>query len=246
MASADLREELLCSICLCVFKDPVTLRCGHNFCRVCIDQHLNTQDGSGGYSCPECREEFQERPALMRNINLHNIAERFLVTQPNHEEITGIFCSYCVDSPVPAVKSCLHCEASLCDKHLKVHNKSPEHVLSDPSTSLENRKCSVHKEPLKYYCTVDETCICVSCSLAGEHRGHRVEMLEEASEKKKKYMRNIFQRLIIERGETEEKVQGLQEHCTRAQKKASKEAERVTALFIDIRRRLEHFWRRGS
>ncbi|KAG8550545.1 hypothetical protein GDO81_023946 [Engystomops pustulosus] len=244
MASADLREELLCSVCLCVFKNPVMLRCGHNFCRVCIDQHLNTQDGSGGYSCPECREEFQERPALMRNINLHNVAERFLVTQPNHEEITGICCTYCVDSPVPAVKSCLHCEASLCDKHLKVHSKSPEHVLSDPSTSLENRKCSVHKKILEYYCTKDDILICVSCSLAGEHRGHQVEMLDEASEKKKKKLRNVLQKLITKREETEERVQSLEESRRKAQEKASGEAERVTALFIDIRRQLDDLEKR--
>ncbi|XP_072006666.1 E3 ubiquitin-protein ligase TRIM39-like [Engystomops pustulosus] len=244
MASADLREELLCSICLCVFKDPVMLRCGHNFCRVCIDQHLKTLDRSGGYSCPECREEFQERPALMRNINLHNVSERFLVTQPNHEEITGICCSYCVDSPVPAVRSCLHCEASLCDKHLKVHSKSPEHVLSDPSTSLENRKCSVHKELLKYYCTKDAVCICVSCGIIGEHNGHKMESLEKASMKKRKKLRNVLQKLTIKREETKKRVQSLEKHRRKAQEKASGEAERVTALFIDIRRRLDDLEKR--
>ncbi|XP_073506226.1 E3 ubiquitin/ISG15 ligase TRIM25-like [Phyllobates terribilis] len=239
MASAILRDELLCSICLSVFKDPVMLRCGHNFCRVCIDRVLDTQDESGVYSCPECREKFQERPALMRNLYLHNVAERFLITQPEQEEITGICCTYCVDSPVPAVRSCLHCEASLCDKHLRSHSKSPEHVLSDPSTSLEKRKCSVHKKILEYYCTEDAVCICVSCSLAGEHRGHRVEMLVETSEKKKKELRNVFQKLNTKREETEEKIRSLEERRRKAQEKAAGEAERVTALCTDIRRRVD-------
>ncbi|XP_073423833.1 E3 ubiquitin/ISG15 ligase TRIM25-like [Dendrobates tinctorius] len=238
MASADLRDELLCSICLSTFKDPVTLRCGHNFCRVCIDQSLDTQDGSGVYSCPDCREEFRVRPALMRNINLHNVAERFLITQHEQEEITGICCTYCVDSPIPAVRSCLHCEASLCDKHLKVHSKSPEHVLSDPSTSLEKRKCSVHKKILEYYCTEDAACICVYCS-AGEHRGHRVEMLDEASKKKKKKLGNDCKKLITKRKETEERVRSLEERRRKAQEKAAGEAERVTALCTDIRRRVD-------
>ncbi|XP_073506231.1 E3 ubiquitin/ISG15 ligase TRIM25-like [Phyllobates terribilis] len=239
MASAILRDELLCSICLSTFKDPVMLRCGHNFCRVCIDRVLDTQDESGVYSCPECREEFQELPALMRNINLHNVAERFLITQQEQEEITGICCTYCVDSPVPAVRSCLHCEASLCDKHLRSHSKSPEHVLSDPSTSLEKRKCSVHKKILEYYCTEDAACICVSCSLAGEHRGHCVEMLDEASEKKKKKLRNVLQKLTTKREETEERVRNMEERRRKAQEKASGEAERVTALCTDIRRRVD-------
>ncbi|XP_077117431.1 E3 ubiquitin/ISG15 ligase TRIM25-like [Ranitomeya variabilis] len=238
MASIDLRDELLCSICLSTFKDPVTLRCGHNFCRVCIGRVLDTQDESGVYSCPDCRKRFQQRPALMRNINLHNVAERFLITQQEQEEITGICCTYCVDSPVPAVRSCLLCEASLCDKHLRVHSKSPEHILSDPSTSLEKRKCSVHKKILEYYCTEDAACICVYCS-AGEHRGHQVEILEEASEKKKTKLRNVLQKLITKTEETEERVGSLEERRRKAQEKAAGEAERVTALCTDIRRRVD-------
>ncbi|KAM4037917.1 E3 ubiquitin/ISG15 ligase TRIM25-like [Anomaloglossus baeobatrachus] len=236
MASADLRDELLCSICSSIFKDPVMLRCGHNFCRVCIDRVLDTQDKSGVYSCPECREEFQERPALMRNINLHNVAERFLVLKQEQEKITGICCTYCVDSPVPAVRSCLHCEVSLCDKHLRAHSKSPEHVLSDLSTSLEKRKCSVHKKILEYYCPEDAACICVSCSLIGEHRGHRVEMLHEASGKKKMKLRNVLQKLTTKREKTEERVRSLEERWRKDQEKPAGEAKKVTALCTDIRR----------
>ncbi|XP_056373619.1 E3 ubiquitin-protein ligase Midline-1-like [Hyla sarda] len=238
MASAGLRDELDCSICLNLYTNPVTLRCGHNFCRVCIDRVLDTQDQSGIYSCPECRVKSPKQP-LQRNITLHNVVEHFRSTQPHQEKVTGIYCTYCVDSPVPAVKSCLHCEASLCDKHLRVHNKSPEHVLSEPRTSLENRKCSVHQKVLEYYCTEDAACICVSCSLAGEHRGHQVEMMDEASEKKKKKLRNVFQKLITKREKTEKRVQSLEERRRKAQEKADGEVERVDVLFIAIRRQLD-------
>ncbi|XP_069822128.1 E3 ubiquitin/ISG15 ligase TRIM25-like [Dendropsophus ebraccatus] len=244
MASADLRDELLCSICISIFTDPVTLRCGHNFCRGCIDQVLNTQDGFRHYFCPECRTKFHGRPSLQRNITLHKVAERFLSTQPDQGELTGICCTYCIYSPVPAVKSCLHCEASLCDDHLRAHSKSPEHVLTDPSTSLEKRKCSVHKKVLEYYCTVDNACICITCSLSGEHQGHRMEMLDEASEKKKKRLRNLLQKLMTKREKTEERVRSVEERWRKAQDKASGEAERVTELFTDIRRRLDDLKRR--
>ncbi|XP_075061529.1 E3 ubiquitin/ISG15 ligase TRIM25-like [Mixophyes fleayi] len=237
MASADLRQELECSFCLNVYTDPVNLRCGHNFCRVCIDRVLDTQEGSGVYTCPECRAECQERPALIRSIILCNIVERFLSTQPNQEE-NGILCTYCIHSPVPAAKSCLHCEASLCDNHLRVHSKSAEHVLSDPTTSLENRKCSVHKKILEYYCTEDSVCICVSCGLAGEHRGHRVEMLDEASQMKKQKLTNVFQKLTTKREETEKIVRGLQARRRKDQEKAAGITKRVTALFQDIRQQL--------
>ncbi|XP_069807662.1 E3 ubiquitin/ISG15 ligase TRIM25-like [Dendropsophus ebraccatus] len=238
MAFADLKEKLECSICLNLYTDPVTLRCGHNFCRGCIDQVLNTQDGAGVYSCPECREEFQERPTLQKNITLCNVVENFLST---HSDNGFIFCTYCVDSPVPAVRSCLLCEASLCDNHLRAHSKSPEHVLTDPSTSLEKRKCSVHKKILEYYCTEDNACICVSCRLDGEHRGYRVEMLDEASEKE---LRNFLQNLMTKREKTEERVRSAEEQRKKAQEKATRETERVTALFIDIRRRLDDLEKR--
>ncbi|XP_069823248.1 E3 ubiquitin/ISG15 ligase TRIM25-like [Dendropsophus ebraccatus] len=243
MASAALRDELDCSVCLITYTDPVMLRCGHNFCRLCIGRVLDTQDGAGVYSCPECREEYQERPALMRNIALRNLMENILLTPPTPTE-SGICCTYCVDSAVPAVISCLLCEASLCDKHLRAHSKSPEHVLSEPSTSLEKRKCSVHKKMLEYYCTEDAICICVSCRLDGEHRGHRVEMLDEASGKKKKKLRNVLQKLMAKRKETEERVRSVEERRRKAQEKAAGEAERVTALFTDIRRRLDDLEKR--
>ncbi|KAM5172068.1 E3 ubiquitin-protein ligase TRIM39-like [Mantella aurantiaca] len=238
MASADLRAELECSVCLNIYTDPVTLKCGHNFCRVCIDRVLDTQEGSGGYSCPECREEFQDRPALQNNRKLRNIAENFLSALTSQEQ-SGVFCTYCVDSPVPAVRSCLLCEVSLCDKHLRVHKKSPEHILTDPTSSLERRKCSIHKKILEYYCTEDDTCVCMSCFAIGGHKGHEMESLDEASGKKKETLRNVLQKLLTTREETDERVQSLQEHRRKVEEEAAGDTERVTALFIDLRRRLE-------
>ncbi|XP_073480429.1 E3 ubiquitin-protein ligase TRIM39-like [Aquarana catesbeiana] len=241
MASADLRAELECSICLNIYTDPVMLRCGHNFCRVCIDRVLDTQEGSGGYSCPECREKFQDRPALHTNI-INNIMENFLSAQPDQEE-AGVFCTHCVDSPVPAVRSCLRCEVSLCDKHLRVHKKSPEHILCDPTLSMESRKCSIHNKILEYFCTEDNTCACMLCVIGG-HKGHEMESLDEASEKKKETLRNVLQNLLTKREETEERVQSLQEHRRKVEEKAAGDTKRVTVLFRDLRRRLEDLEKR--
>ncbi|KAM4697691.1 uncharacterized protein WCC33_013285 [Rhinophrynus dorsalis] len=238
MASADLREELNCSICLSVYTDPVTLRCGHNFCKDCIRRVLDTQEGSGVYSCPECREEFQERPALQRNMKLCNIVERFLSTHPD-QELTVIVCTYCVHSPVPAVKTCLHCETSLCDTHLSAHNKSVEHVLTDPTTLSSKRKCSIHNELLKYYCSEDTVCICVSCCLVGKHRGHEVELLNEASEKRKETLRDMVEKLTLKREETEERIQSLENRRREIQGKSTDITQRVSALIRDIREQLE-------
>nr|XP_056723352.1 E3 ubiquitin-protein ligase TRIM41 [Euleptes europaea] len=42
---ATLHEEAVCAICLDYFTDPVSIGCGHNFCRVCITQLWGAGDG---------------------------------------------------------------------------------------------------------------------------------------------------------------------------------------------------------
>uniref|UniRef100_A0A803JV62 Uncharacterized protein n=1 Tax=Xenopus tropicalis TaxID=8364 RepID=A0A803JV62_XENTR len=235
MAAADLRDELSCSICLSIYTDPVSLPCGHNFCRGCIGRTWDTQEETflENPSCPECRERFKRRTELATDWKLRDMVERF---RPGE---TGIFCSYCLLSPVPAAKSCLLCEASLCDTHLRGHCQSAEHVLTEPTASFMGRKCSVHNEPLKYHCCEDSACICASCCLAGEHRGHRVELLSEASEKKKEKLRKVLEKLSPEREETERGAQRLQERRREVAEAAAGETERVTALFRGIREELE-------
>ncbi|XP_018431120.1 PREDICTED: E3 ubiquitin-protein ligase TRIM39-like [Nanorana parkeri] len=189
MASANLKAELECSICLSIYTDPVMLKCGHNFCQVCIDCVLNTQGGSRGYSCPECRDEFQERPALQRNMKLRNIVDNFLSTQSDQEE-SEVF-------------------------------------------------CCIHRKLLEYYCIEDDTCVCVSCCLIGEHAGHKMESVKEASGKKKNKMRKVLQKLLTKGGKTEERIQSLQKHRRKIEEKSASGKEKVTALFRDLRRQLK-------
>ncbi|KAM5170141.1 E3 ubiquitin-protein ligase TRIM39-like [Mantella aurantiaca] len=242
MASANVRKLLDCPACLNIYTDPVMLNCGHNFCRVCIDRELDTQEGSGGYSCPKCREEFQLRPVLHKNITLCQIVDNFLADQ-SHQEETSISCTYCIHAHVPAIKSCLLCEASLCSNHLKVHSKSQEHVLCDPTTSPEDRKCSLHKKILEYSCTENSESVQVSCCLIAIHKGNQVESLNETSEKTKK-LKNTLQKLMTKREEIEKKVQGLQEHQRKIKQKADCEIKKVIDLFTEIRRQLEDLEKR--
>ncbi|CAH2327440.1 tripartite motif-containing 7-like [Pelobates cultripes] len=241
MASADLRDELNCSICLNIYTDPVTLTCGHNFCLLCIGNVLDTQQESGIYTCPECRAESQYRPALQRNTTLCNIVERLQSAQPVQpvKEVTGIPCTYCLHASVPAAKTCLHCEASVCGNHLKVHSKSAEHILIEPTNSPRNRKCSVHNEILKYYCTEDCTCICVSCSLAGSHKGHHFDTLNYANKKKKEKLIQILAELNLQQENAEKRNQYLQKHMAIVKEKAAGLRKQVTKEIKDIKEHLE-------
>ncbi|XP_068129255.1 E3 ubiquitin-protein ligase TRIM21-like [Hyperolius riggenbachi] len=229
MASAALRKELECSVCLNVYSEPVTLSCGHNFCRGCIDCVLDSQMGSGGYSCPECREKFQERPSLQTNKTLQNIVGDFLFTQPDQED-SGTFCAHCTHAPVPAVMSCLTCDASLCENHLRVFSTAPE---------LAKKRCSIHENEMDPHCAEDPSCVCVSCYIISEHKELQAESFGEAPEKKIKNLRTFLQEVINQREEAEDRVQILKERRRKAQEKSDRETERVNALFAGIRRRLE-------
>ncbi|CAH2292010.1 E3 ubiquitin- ligase TRIM39-like [Pelobates cultripes] len=238
MASADMRDELTCSICLNIYTDPVTLQCGHNFCQACIRNVLESQVTSGVYTCPDCRSEFEERPTLQRNTTLCNIAKSFLSTHPE-QDTSAILCTNCFHAPVPAVKTCLLCEVALCSNHVKVHTKSPEHVFIEPSISLENCKCAVHNEILKFYCTVDHACVCVSCSLFGAHIGHQIKPLSKASDKKKEDLKTIMQTLTSRTEKIDTRVKKLNEYKEKTQEKATSVTERVAAIIRDIKKQLD-------
>ncbi|XP_053326849.1 nuclear factor 7, ovary-like [Spea bombifrons] len=205
MAASDLQDELSCSVCLNIYTDPVTLPCGHNFCRVCLENVLDSQERSGVFSCPECRAEHLERPALQNNRKLRNIAERFHVMCPEPEG-----------------------SERLCS------NVTPGKPVSIAPT-YPDRKCLIHDKILEYYCLQDAVCVCVSCCLIGEHRGHQVETSEMAAEKKKEELRGFLENLKSEREGSEKNVQSLEVCRKEIQEKADGVTDRVTALILDIK-----------
>ncbi|XP_051572145.1 E3 ubiquitin-protein ligase TRIM39-like isoform X2 [Myxocyprinus asiaticus] len=67
-------EQLLCSICLDVFDNPVSTPCGHSFCMVCIGHYW---DSAKNCQCPLCKQTFKRKPDLHINRTLREITEQF-------------------------------------------------------------------------------------------------------------------------------------------------------------------------
>uniref|UniRef100_A0A493TF15 RING-type domain-containing protein n=1 Tax=Anas platyrhynchos platyrhynchos TaxID=8840 RepID=A0A493TF15_ANAPP len=76
MAECDplesLQKEASCSICLDYFSDPVSINCGHSFCRDCITRCSGKSDRR--FACPQCRGIAQKRK-FRPNRELRNLAE---------------------------------------------------------------------------------------------------------------------------------------------------------------------------
>ncbi|KAL2299197.1 hypothetical protein Nmel_013839 [Mimus melanotis] len=203
--AGSLEAELTCPICLAVYQEPVLLLCGHNFCRQCIEELLGTQQRSQGLStCPTCRALLGPGMKLQKNLKLANIVEAFQATTASKGQQAGkeslqqgtdptkgksgvVPCDHCLDGSQPAVKTCLVCEASLCQAHLSKHNAKgfhQGHILVEVGEGkAEERRCQDHGKLLECYCLKEETFICMLCSIAGAHKGHKVITMKEARDK---------------------------------------------------------------
>ncbi|EMP37391.1 Tripartite motif-containing protein 10 [Chelonia mydas] len=73
----EIQEETKCPICLEYLRDPVTIKCGHNFCQVCITQYCEkwAELDSEPLCCPSCRARIP-KGTLRKNCQLANIAEK--------------------------------------------------------------------------------------------------------------------------------------------------------------------------
>ncbi|XP_031453929.1 E3 ubiquitin/ISG15 ligase TRIM25-like isoform X2 [Phasianus colchicus] len=191
-ASSSLEDELSCSICLSLYRNPVSLCCGHSFCKQCVQKVLSAQQqDKAPYSCPLCRVELGPIVELQNNFHLCSIVETYVAHKGKQDEGfatekgEAVPCDFCLDKPQPAVKTCLMCDASLCQAHLDKHSARAshrDHVLVEVGTggSMEERRCQEHGKVLEYFCQDERLFICVLCSIAGCHKGHKILTLKEA------------------------------------------------------------------
>ncbi|XP_062391135.1 E3 ubiquitin/ISG15 ligase TRIM25-like [Sardina pilchardus] len=194
MTSASVLDELSCSICLDLLKDPVTVACGHSFCLKCIKGCWDQEDQKGVYSCPQCRQTFTPRPVLGRNTMLTKVLEKLKKTDlqsdvkaPSYAGPDDVECDFCTGRKHKAIKSCLTCLVSYCEAHIQPHYEVPrfsKHKLVN-ATSLQEKICSQHDRIIEVFCRTDQRLICVMCSM-DNHDWHRtVSAAAEWTEKQK-------------------------------------------------------------
>ncbi len=182
------QDQFRCPVCLDLLKDPVTIPCGHSYCRSCIKDCWNQEVQKRVYSCPQCRKTFSPRPALGKNIMLAEVVEQLKKTKQKGVPAGpgDVKCDTCTGRKNKAIKSCLVCLNSFCQNHLEQHEnlfKGNGHNLMDATGYLQKMICRKHKKLLEIFCRTDQSCICVLC-MVDEHKNH--ETVSTAAERTEK------------------------------------------------------------
>ncbi|XP_048347581.1 E3 ubiquitin-protein ligase TRIM39-like [Sphaerodactylus townsendi] len=186
----DMEGEVTCPICMELLTDPVTLECGHNFCRGCIICYCDTWEELGDLECPVCKAEMQ-KGNFHTNWQLGSLVKkmkekRFHSRNPRTEE---------ADDPHedPARLSLTP------ELHVEFESGAGQ-VRQSWLVEKGDFARSTRKPPSKaLFCKEDEALICLVCDQSKEHRDHKTLPLEEASQEYKDQFCNHLEILKKER-----------------------------------------------
>ncbi|XP_048010314.1 tripartite motif-containing protein 16-like [Megalobrama amblycephala] len=238
------QDEFTCPVCLDLMKDPVTIHCGHSYCKSCITGCWDQEDQKRVYSCPQCRQTFSPRPALGKNTILAEMVEKLKKTKLPADCYAGagdVQCDVCTGRKHKAVKSCLVCQESFCqthfDRHEEYHSRKPHKVI-DATGRLQDMICHKHDKELEMYCITDQQCICVRCK-EYEHKNHNtVSTAAQRTEKQKRLKETQIK--IRQRIQQREKyLQQLREAVESHKRSAQTAVEDSERIFTELIRSIE-------
>ncbi|KAI6073185.1 Tripartite motif-containing protein 29 isoform X1 [Aix galericulata] len=176
----------------------------------------------------------------LRRSTFNKVPDRAAGSRPR-VKLEDVLCDSCIDNKQKAVKSCLVCQASFCELHLKPHLEGAafrDHQLLDPIRDFEARKCPVHGKTMELFCQTDQMCICYLCMFQ-EHKNHStvtVEIEKAGKEAELSLQKEQLQLKIIE---VEDEMDKWQKERDRIKNYTTNEKATVDQHFKELIRDLE-------
>ncbi|CAL1591138.1 unnamed protein product [Knipowitschia caucasica] len=178
-------------------------------CPECRDSHRCSGSFQKNFKLANIADDYRHRRRQSASAGAVRAREDVCVTTlPSRAVCTTVSCDYCPQEAAEAnaveckgaegagcslaleegdvgkrfaVKTCLKCEVSMCQEHVKPHLELPafrEHPLAEPMCDFWKRKCPEHDEVYRYYCMDDKVCVCNACTIEGGHSGHTIKTLK--------------------------------------------------------------------
>ncbi|XP_065118111.1 E3 ubiquitin/ISG15 ligase TRIM25-like [Paramisgurnus dabryanus] len=251
MAEASIsvaQDQFICSICLDLLKNPVTIPCGHSYCMSCITDCWDQDDQKRDYSCPQCRQTFTTRPVLNKNVVFAQIVEilkktRLQIDQPSpsYAGPGDVKCDVCTERKYKAVKSCWVCLNSYCQNHLEQHEElysGKRHKVTDATGRLQQMICPQHEKLLEIYCKTDQLCICLLC-MVGKHKNHDTISAEEERTEKQKELKETHRKYQQRIQESQKKLQELRDAVETHKRSAQTAVDDTQRIFTQLIRSIE-------
>ncbi|CAJ1057975.1 zinc-binding protein A33-like [Xyrichtys novacula] len=128
-------EDLCCSVCHDIFKDPVILSCSHSFCKDCLQSWWTEKQAQ---ECPVCKRK-SSRTEPPCNLVLKNLCETLLLQRDQRASSDSeALCSlhseklrlFCLDHQQPA---CLVCRDS------KIHSNHTFRPMDEAAQNLRDQ-----------------------------------------------------------------------------------------------------------
>uniref|UniRef100_A0ABM5FHH1 RING-type E3 ubiquitin transferase n=1 Tax=Pogona vitticeps TaxID=103695 RepID=A0ABM5FHH1_9SAUR len=213
-------EEALCSICLEYFKDPVTIECGHNFCRACLTQCWEGTEGEEA-SCPQCRAKVRRN--LIPNRQLANLVEQLSHLEEEKAKESKRLCKehqeplklFCQDDKTLI---CVICDRS---KEHRDHQVVPVEEAAQEYQELITNRLEILKKERAEIVTYKEETVNESKHLLKQTKAE-MEKMKAEFKKLRQFLEEQEKLLMVQMEEVEKEIaRKRDEHLARLSKELS-------------------------
>ena len=252
----NLREEVSCSVCIQLYKEPKQLPCLHIFCLECLNDLARMNARHGKIKCPLCQIEVAvpdsgTMEALPGCFYLNNLLDILAIKECNTSKVT---CGNC-EKKSDEASYCFHCCKFWCKECLNGHNilkENKEHRVLGLKDFQDKDFEDVLKRPafcpkelhekgvFKFYCKVCQVPACQTC-VTLEHGKHDVEHLEITTRATKNRIASELETAKKSSNRISKNIQELEKqfHINERQSQIAKEKiqQTVESLILTLRQK---------